>query len=511
MYLLKGAPSLTQVLTQFAAPRPAPALAVGEARTVGQPKASRAAQSPVHLPIQVKVYATALLALALLVLLAWRQVFPADGPDAARIAESSWTLPMVFAGLTTLAILFPIKFTRSYKLNLDGAAHFASLLLFGPLTAMLMAGLGAAVGNVTLLIAGKRDPWNVLFNTGRTVLAIAAAGAVYIALVGAHVTEVLDGGHIVPLLGLIATAVMLYVTNTFPTAVAVGLQHRKDPFRVWMNARRADFLQSAALYLVGLVAAVTVYDRPWTIVVMVMPVAPIYVTLQRTARFLERRVEDQTIAAVEAMADTVDMRDHYTFEHSKRVARYAVQIAESMGLPAKEVETIRLAARVHDLGKIGVPDHVLRKPGPLNAEEWELMERHVQIGYDILSRFEDFRDCRELILLHHERVDGTGYPNAVNERDDPDGYRLLRGAQIIAVADALDAMTSNRPYRQALSLDDTMAEFRRLRGQQWLPEVVDVLEALVAQPEQRRTLMRARLSLVPNPAAHTGFPAAASA
>lgn len=507
MDVLRGAPTLAQVLTQGLAALLAPAVTPAPAR----PEAGLPAQKAAPLPVQVKIYAAIVPVLAVLVLVTWQQAFPANETAAPRVAESSWTLPMVFAGLTALAILFPTKFTRSYKLAIDAAAHFTSLLLFGPVVAMLMAGLGTAVGNLTLLAAGKRDPWNVLFNTGRSILALAAAGAVFTALVNRDVIEVLDGGDIQPILGLVATAATLYLASTFPTSVAVGLQHRKNPLRLWLNARRADDLQTAAMYLIGLVAALTVHDRPWTIVVMVMPIAPIYVTLQRTARFLERRVEDQTVAAVQAMADTVDMRDHYTFEHSKRVARYAVQLAESMGLPAKEVETIRLAARVHDLGKIGVPDHVLRKPGPLTAEEWELMERHVQIGYDILSRFADFRDCRELILLHHERVDGTGYPNTVNERGDPEAYRLLRGAQIIAVADSLDAMTSDRPYRSALSLDEAMAEFRRHKGQQWLSEVVDVLEALVTQPEQRHTLMRARLSLVPAPAPLSGFQAAASA
>src|SRR5688500_13888279 len=209
---------------------------------------------------------------------------------------------------------------------------------------------------------------------------------------------------------------------------------------------------------------------------MVMPVAPIYVTLQRTAKFLERRLEDQTVAAVEAMADTIDMRDHYTFEHSRRVAHYAVCLGEQLGVSAKELETIRLAARVHDLGKIGVPDDVLRKPGPLTPHEWELMERHVQIGYDILSRFADFRDCKELVLLHHERADGSGYPHTshasgtshashtVGSAGDVERAHRLRNAQIIAVADALDAMTSDRPYRNALSLEAAMSEFQRLKG-----------------------------------------------
>jgi len=372
--------------------------------------------------------------------------------------------------------------------------------------AILMAGLGSGVGNVTLLAAGKRDGWNVLFNTGKSMLAVAAAGVVSTTLMAREVTDSVDGFSLLAIGGLVATALVLHLVNTFPTAVAVALQHGQNPFELWIKGRRADFLQSVTLYLVGLLAALTVHDRPWTIVVMVMPMAPIYITLQRTVQLLERKLDEQTVAAVEAMADTVDMRDHYTYEHSRRVARYAVQIAEQMALPAKQVETIRLAARVHDLGKIGVPDHVLRKPGPLTSEEWVLMERHVQIGYDILSRFADYRECKELVLLHHERIDGSGYPNGVDTLQDTQRGRHLLGAQIIAVADALDAMTSDRPYRDALTLDVAMGEFRQLRGAQWLPSVIDALEDLVAEgaegaegaePEQERVLTPTHLSLVP--------------
>lgn len=509
MYLFQSASALTQVLSEGLAAISAPV----KNRAPGAPARKAAPAHKAQVPLQVKVYAAAVAALALLVLVVWHQAFPASERLAPRIAESSWTLPLVFAGLTTLALLFPIHLARNAKLALVDAALFAALLLFGPVVAMLMGGLGSLVANVTLLASGKRGPWSVLFNTAKTVLALGAAGAVSVAFVNRDVTVVLDGGDIQPIAGLVVTAVTLYAASTFPTSVAVGLQHRKNPLQVWLKARRADYLQSGALYLIGLLAALTVYDRPWTLLVMVMPVAPIYVTLQRTAKFLERRAEDQTVAAVEAMADTVDMRDHYTFEHSKRVARYAVQLAEGMGLSAKEVETIRLAARVHDLGKIGVPDHVLRKPGPLTAEEWELMERHVQIGYDILSRFADFKDCRQLVLMHHERADGAGYPNALNEGSDPEGYRLLRGAQIIAVADALDAMTSDRPYRSALTLDAAMSEFRRHRGQQWLPEVVDMLEVLVAEPAWRNALGGGQLAVVPahTPVPATGLPTLATA
>ena len=457
--------------------------------------AATIAKAATPLPASVKLYSVAISLLALLTLVVW-QAAGAPAGTAGGVHESVWTFPLVFAGLSALAVVFPIQVTRNYKFTMDIAAHFAALLLFGPVVAMMMAGLGTLIGNLTQLAAGKRGWWGTLFNTGKSMLAVATAGVVCIVLVPGDVTDAIDRGNLASILGLVAGAGAHYLVSEFPIAIAVGLQHRKNPWSIWLKSNRSSALQSAALYLVGLLTALTAHDRPWTLVVMVMPIAPIYITLRRTMQFMERRVEDQTVAAVEAMADTVDMRDRYTYEHSKRVSRYAVQIAEQLGLPAKDVENVRLAARVHDLGKIGVPDHILRKAGPLTAEERELMERHVQIGYDILSRFADFHECKELVLLHHERIDGAGYPNAITGLEDTERGRRLLGAQIIAVADALDAMTSDRPYRRAMSLADALAEFRRYRGVQWLPVVVDALEAIVAVPESQHLLRRARLSVV---------------
>src|SRR5205814_1252319 len=158
-----------------------------------------------------------------------------------------------------------------------------------------------------------------------------------------------------------------------------------------------------------------------------------------------------TLDAVEALADVVDLRDPYTHAHSQRVAGYAAEIARRMQLPAEEVENIRLAARVHDLGKIGVPDHILRKPGPLSDEEWLEMRKHTEVGAELVSKFPEYRRGRELIWCHHERVDGQGYPRALA------GMQVPIGARIIAVADAWDAMTSDRPYRQAMPRERALA------------------------------------------------------
>src|SRR5216683_4653989 len=197
-------------------------------------------------------------------------------------------------------------------------------------------------------------------------------------------------------------------------------------------------------------------------VVMMVPIAAIQLALTRSMQLME-----QTIAAVESMADVVDRRDPYTFQHSQSVADHAARTARRLQLPDKEVELIRLAARVHDLGKIEVPDEVLHKQGRLSEAEFELMKKHPTTGAEILAKFPEYKRGRELVLAHHERMDGLGYPRGLA------GAAIALGARIIAVADSWDAMTSDRPYRKALEAEVALAELLRGRGTQWDPSVVD--------------------------------------
>jgi HD-GYP domain-containing protein (c-di-GMP phosphodiesterase class II) len=155
------------------------------------------------------------------------------------------------------------------------------------------------------------------------------------------------------------------------------------------------------------------------------------------------------------------------------VAEHAVRIARQLRLPDREVELVRLAARVHDLGKIAVPDEVLHKHGRLTDEEFALMKKHPATGADILSKFPEYKQGRELVLSHHERIDGRGYPRGLM------GEAIPLGARIIAIADSWDAMTSDRPYREALDQHVAMAELVRGRGTQWDSAVVTAFAATV--------------------------------
>jgi diguanylate cyclase (GGDEF)-like protein len=180
------------------------------------------------------------------------------------------------------------------------------------------------------------------------------------------------------------------------------------------------------------------------------------------------RDDSSHLDAVILLSETLDLRDISTSAHSQTVARYASMIADELGLDAGRKERIRLAGMVHDLGKIGVPDHVLLKPGSLTAGEWQQMQRHPEIGAQILNSA-SLHDLASWVLAHHERPDGTGYPSRLS------GDAVPLEARVLSVADAYEAMTSNRPYRAAMPAHAARDELLRHRGTQFDPTAVDAL------------------------------------
>jgi putative nucleotidyltransferase with HDIG domain len=196
-------------------------------------------------------------------------------------------------------------------------------------------------------------------------------------------------------------------------------------------------------------------------------------------KHLEDKVRERTEAlsrsyrtTLEALATALDTRDSETLGHSLRVAAYTVAVARRMGVGEPDLTDIYRGALLHDVGKIGVPDAILRKPGRLTPEEWNEMRRHPELGYRILEGVDFLERAREIVLSHQERFDGQGYPRGLRGTDIP------LGARIFAVVDTMDAMTSDRPYRKARSYDEARAEIRRHSGTQFDPEVVRTFLAI---------------------------------
>jgi putative two-component system response regulator len=181
-------------------------------------------------------------------------------------------------------------------------------------------------------------------------------------------------------------------------------------------------------------------------------------------------------ATLEALVAALDLRDTETELHSWRVTEYTLALASRLGVQGDAVGSLRRGSVLHDIGKIGVPDHILRKPGPLDEREWAVMRTHPELGYGILVGIESLREPAEIVLAHHERWDGGGYPRRLR------GEAIPLGARIFAVADTIDAITCDRPYRPARSFAVALEEIEAMRSTQFDPAVVDV--ALGIDPEQ---------------------------
>lgn len=188
-----------------------------------------------------------------------------------------------------------------------------------------------------------------------------------------------------------------------------------------------------------------------------------------------QEIQEMAIQTIATIANTIDAKDEYTRGHSKRVAEIAVAIAKDLGMDAQDINNLKSIALLHDIGKIGVPDTVLNKPGKLTEDEYELMKQHTVIGADILKDIKMFQGIEVGAKSHHEKYDGTGYPEKIAGDDIP--YI----ARIIAVADAFDAMTSNRVYREKLDLDYVVEELKRCSGSQFDPDIVNVLIRMVEE------------------------------
>jgi len=199
---------------------------------------------------------------------------------------------------------------------------------------------------------------------------------------------------------------------------------------------------------------------------------------QNLEELVEQRTEELQVAykdldelfnaTLKALVNALDTRDTETEGHSERVTRYSLKLAELLNIKdEKKLANLKTAALLHDIGKIGIPDKILRKPAKLNNEEWKIMQQHSVLGYNLLKNIKKLKEPAIIVLHHHEHYDGSGYPSGLKGDDIP------LGSRIFSVADTLDAMTSDRPYRKASSFDKVAEELKRFKNKQFDPKVVE--------------------------------------
>ena len=392
----------------------------------------------------LRLYVGAVLIVAVI---AFGAAFALRGSDPVDATAFLFLAVFAFA-----AQIRPLHLSSKLKIDVDDTALFAAALLFDPIYAMALGG-GAMVLS---RLWSRREPWyGHAFNVAVVVLAIGASSAAYRGVAGASFAD----AKIVA--AAIAAGVALYVVRTLLIDLVVSLHLRRDPRATWRRLHRRAIAQTLGLYVLGALAALLVEIEPWALVLLAMPVALIYVSLREVSR-LRNRTRD----AIFELADLLDRRDPYTHGHSQRVADYAERVARHMRLSPAQVDLVRESGRLHDLGKIGTPDEVLRKPSALAGHELVAMQAHAEYGARILSNLPDFWEGAALVAAHHERKDGRGYPRGLR------GDEIPLEVAIIAVADAYDAMATARPYRPAMTWSEIRRELEAGGGTQWDASVV---------------------------------------
>jgi putative nucleotidyltransferase with HDIG domain len=382
----------------------------------------------------------------------WTVAFFLTVTRLSELRSISWPDLLIFIVATIAAEIWYVTTGPKSAMSLSFPLHYAAAVLLGPAAAAVIAATSLLCSDGVI----RRRPMSkTLFNAASFAVSAAVCGIVFQSLhVGTTIRLTSDA------LALVGAAFAYLIVNDTLVAVVVRLMGGNF-LNEWLSAFRDVGIPYVSMAPLGALIAYTYQSSPWTLLYYLPLVLVIYngfklfVTLQR-----------ETDDALVALADSIDKRDPYTYEHSARVAACAGEIAELMHVPSEDVEVVVAAARVHDLGKIASDNRVLLKPTKLSPEERKSIAAHPADGADLAGNFSMFRKGSSCIRHHHERWDGEGYPDGLAGRDIP------LGARVIAVADAYDAMTSDRPYRKALPHETALAELEHGAGTQFDPDVV---------------------------------------
>ncbi len=356
----------------------------------------------------------------------------------------------------------------------------------------------------------KPDPAKVVFNVFSMM-----APAIALSYFAFHRLEWILGES-TPLL-LVLTALIFFLANTLPVTIIISLTEGKSPRKVWAEC----YFWSFPYYLVG-AAVVFLVDfinkhTGWQTTLLVLPV--IYWVYRSYRLYLERleaekkqvevekrhveEVAKLQLRTIEALALAIEAKDHTSHKHLQRVRVFATEIAKELDFTGDEIEALRAAALLHDIGKLAIPEHIINKPGRLTPEEFEKMKIHAAVGSEILERVAFPYPVAPIVRAHHERWDGAGYPDGLK------GEQIPRGARVLAAVDCLDALASHRQYRNAIPLDAAMEKIASMSGSAFDPKVIEVLKRRYRELEKLSQLesdTSAEMMVEPEDGVESGTP-----
>jgi putative nucleotidyltransferase with HDIG domain len=352
---------------------------------------------------------------------------------------------------------------------------------------LIMGCLGMLVQSV-FHVKNRLRAVQVIFNVASMACSIQISYSVYHAAF--H-----ESGALEAPIKLLLAASTFFVTNTLSIATVIGLTEKRNPWRIW----RESYFWSFPNYLVGAAAAWIVSVASallgWQTSLLLLPI--LYVIYRYHSLYVNRledgkkRAEEQRkhaeeVAAlhrrtIEVLALAIEAKDQTTHDHLERVEVYAIAVGQELGLDERELEALRASALLHDIGKLAVPEYIISKPGKLTPEEFEKMKTHTVVGAEIVEQIRFPYPVAPIVRSHHEKWDGTGYPDGLS------GDRIPVGARILSAVDCLDALASDRQYRRALPLDEAIKIVEAEAGKAFDPRVVAILARRYVELERRAT------------------------
>lgn len=400
---------------------------------------------------------------------AYAVLFPGPVPLSSALIRDA----VVFAVLAIIADEMSVEISDRVTLAAFNLPILLAIMFTGRLPAI---GVAVAVGLWGAWRENSRAV--VIYNTANFVVAVFVASLAFDALLGPLGVNL---GQVT--IGLIAAgavaAVCFEATNLSLLSLGMRVKYRRAVRAFWRE-EMPPFLRSLGVLLLLGLAIAALYAAAGIIAVALLFV-PLFASqymfklLVREREHVARQTElsdqylEMNIGLAAAMVVLLDSKDEYTAQHSAAVAMYCRDMATAMSLPEEKAEALHFAGLLHDLGKVGVPDAVLRKAKSLDEDEWEFIRQHPEKGAEVLSHLAAYQEVADIVRYHHERLDGSGYPHGIG------GDSIPELSKVLAVADSYHAMTSDRPYRGARSSFEALKELRMMAGASLDASYVEVL------------------------------------
>ena len=384
---------------------------------------------------------------------------------------TTWAI-IFFIGLATLTESLSIQISETAYISIGFAIGLTALLTFHPAIASLIMACGALL-NIQTRHGKSYHIFNLsffhfyqrLFNSAAYVISYTLAGYAFVMCQQRWPAFTVSSFSII---GILMSILVYIIVNTFIYLILFSII-QKESFLKLLKGNLWVITNLFAIAPLGIIIAITYRNFGWFgFLLFFLPLL-----LARYSFTLYLNMHKVYFDTIQALSNTIDAKDPYTKGHSQRVAHYSQTIARQLGFAPSRLTNLRTAAILHDVGKIGISDSILNKPGSLTDLEYQIIQGHPQIGTSILKEVDSLKDIAKFIHYHHEHYDGSGYPLGLAGDDIP------LESSIIAVADALDAMTTDRPYRKAMDLSAAVAIIREESGKQFSPVVVEAFLNLV--------------------------------